>query len=139
MSSREDLYRAAEVFSCPVCCKESASALQLETQVFVNMQQLSDEMSALVLEVMHACRPLEDLLALTGYVRREGSRDELSPGGLPGDGPHAVWRKEFWFAAATHPFHVIALIDLVKDEARWLETYLPESSAVNYLGFPALD
>ncbi|MDR3412163.1 MAG: hypothetical protein P4L87_14665 [Formivibrio sp.] len=139
MTSREDLYRAAEIFPCPGCCRLSANESQLDTQVFVNMQQLSEGMSALVVEVTQVCVLLEELLALMGYVRREGSLDELHPGGAPRDEQHAVWRKEFWFAAATSPFQVIALLDLVKDEARWLSNYLPEPNAVHYLGFPVLD
>lgn len=103
------------------------------------MQQLPGAMSALVVEITQACQLLANLLELIGYVCREGSHDELHPGGPPKDEQCPVWRKEYWFAAATHPFHMIALIDLVKDEVHWLETYLPESHAVHYLGFPLSD
>lgn len=103
------------------------------------MQQLPGAMSALVVEITQACQLLANLLELIGYVCREGSHDELNPGGPPRDEQCAVWRKEYWFAAATHPFHMIALIDLVKDEVHWLETYLPGSDAVHYLGFPLSD
>lgn len=139
LASREELYRAAESFSCPACCRESAITLGMNTQVYVNMQSLSDDMSALVLEVTQCCPPLENLLALTGYARRARSLDELNPGGKPKDERKAVWRKEFWFAAATNPFHVIALIELVKDEARWLQDYLLQPDAVHFLDFPEID
>lgn len=132
---RESLYLAAVSFSCPRCCKESAEYHHLKTQVYVNMQRLSDDMSALVLEVTRVSEPLEQLLEFTGYTRRAQSLDELNPGGEVSDASRAVWRKEFWFAAVTNPFHVISLIDLVKDEAQWLREYLSDSSAVHFLGF----
>lgn len=136
-ANREELYRAAESFPCPECCKGSARVLHIDTLVYVNMQSLSEEMSALVLEVTQCCPPLENLLALTGYSRRGRSLDELTPGGQVWNDHHAVWRKEFWFAAATNPFHIIALIDLVKEEAHWLSHYLPGGAdAIRYLDFP---
>lgn len=135
-SNREELYRAAESFPCPDCCRNSTLELQFDPVIYVNMQKLSHEMSALVLEVTQCCPSLENLLTLTGYTRRGRSLDELTPGGKPKNERHAVWRKEFWFAASTNPFHVIALTDLVKDEARWLATYLPAEDPVRYLDFP---
>lgn len=133
---RNEWYRLAEPLACSECCKISAVELGINTQVYVNMQRLSEKMSALVLEVTEVCPLLEALLIASGYSRCGRSLDELSPGGAAECGPYAVWRKEFWFAVDTDPLHVIALIDLVKEEARWLADYLPNPYPVRYFEFP---
>ncbi len=130
------LYRIAEPLACSECCKTSALKLGIDTLIYVNMQRLSEKMSALVLEVTEVCPSLEALLLEADYCRHERSLDELNPGDVTGGEPHAVWRKEFWFAADTDPLHVISLIDLVKDEARWLASYLPNPYPVRYFEFP---
>ena len=137
LSSRANLYCDAESFPCPCCCKDSAQSLLVSTQVFVNMQYMSVEMSALVLEVVDAYPFLERILRRAGYAQKSPSRDELTPGdAVAFESSCMVWRKEFWFDVDTNPLHVIALIDVVKDEVAWLEGYLPQAQAVHYLDFP---
>lgn len=136
LSSREGLYRDAECFPCPECCKKAAYSASHQTRVFVNMQRMSSEMSALVLEVADAYPFLEKILYQTGYSKKKSAQDELTlEGALCGEAAFMVWRKEFWFAVDTDPLHVVALVDLVKDEVSWLEGYLPHAQSVSYLSF----
>lgn len=129
---------AARAFPCPSCCR--ATALQAGAQVFVNMQKLSDEMSAIVLEVTDAYPLLERLLERDGYSHHGRSLDEFNPGQLiSGSAEDQAWRKEYWFASNTEPGHVVALIGLVKEEVSWLEEYLPHPGSVHYLDFPPQD
>lgn len=137
LSSRAGLYCDAESFPCPCCCKDSAHSHLLNTQVFVNMQCMSVDMSAFVLEIVDAYPFLEKILRRTGYAQKSPSLDELTlSDASASESSYMVWRKEFWFALDTHPLQVIALIDLVKDEVGWLEAYLPRAQAVHYLDFP---
>ena len=119
---------AATDLPCPSCCRHLLATLDLNPEVYVNLQQLSPSMAAFVIEVNEVAQPLDGVLELTGYVRRAASADELNPGGDAFDLPDAVWRKEYWFANETEPMHVVALLRHLKQEMRWLETYLPKGA-----------
>ncbi|WP_084090588.1 hypothetical protein [Andreprevotia lacus] len=118
---------------------EVSRRLGINTQVYVNLQQISPGMAAFVAEVTDTTDEMDDLLAAVGYGRRSKSADELHPGvevGEPGQG--VVWRKEFWFATNADPRHVVALIDHIKLEMRWLSPYLPQGeSSIAFFAFPA--
>lgn len=132
----EDAAHRVRIFPCPECCK--AAAVGSRARVFVNLQKISEEMSAIVLEVVDVYPLLAQMLMRDGYSPHGRSRDELHPGqSLAGTGEDSVLRKEFWFAASTEAAHMVALIDLVKDEVSWLEQYLPQPGAVLYLDFPS--
>ena len=127
---------AATSLPCAGCCRDSLRVLDLRPQVYVNLQQLSPGMAAFVIEVSEVVQPLDGVLDLTGYTRRAPSADELHPGGDAFDVPCAVWRKEYWFANETEPMHVVALLRHLKQEMRWLETYLPDGErAVHFADF----
>ena len=111
-------------FACPQCCREALATLELNPQVYVNLQQIRPGMAAFVIEVQDVASPLADILALSAYVRRAASSDELHPGGDVFDLSLAVWRKEYWFANETEPMHVVALLRHLKQEMRWLAAYL---------------
>lgn len=131
-----ELDRMALSVPCPDCCRMETAKTGQYPAVFVNLQRLSDEMSAFVLEVTDVGVPLTFLLQDVGYAKRARSVDELTPGGTEPVGKGSVWRKEFWFAAATSPLYVLALHGLVKDEVTWLSRYLPDSGAIHFLDFP---
>ncbi|AOY01750.1 hypothetical protein [Jeongeupia sp. USM3] len=124
-------------FPCPACIAEISRRASLDTQAYVNMQQLSPGMAAFVIEVDQTHDEFGKLLAAIGYARRGRSRDELTPGiEVVGD-DGCVWRKELWFATNTDPRHVVALIQHVKLEASWLGGYLSRGlAAVQYFAFP---
>lgn len=127
---------AAITLPCPACCKDSLQELDLSPQVYVNLQQISPGMAAFVIEVSDVVQPLDGVLELTGYIRRAASADELHPGGDVFDLPCAVMRKEYWFASETEPMHVVALLRHLKQEMRWLETYLPAGErAIHFADF----
>lgn len=123
-------------FLCPDCCRAEFKLLELDCQAYANLQQMSPEMSAFVIEVTRVISPLSEILALNDYQQRAPSLDEVTPGGEPLDLPHAVWRKEFWFANATNPSHVVMLMEHVKQEMDWLATYMPSGkSAAHFAKF----
>lgn len=136
LDRREELCDAAVTVPCPACCRQVAEVEGVFPAVFVNVQRLSNEMSAFVLELTEVYAPLDGLLEQTGYARRARSVDELTPACVMVDHAGSAWRKEFWFASSSNPFHVIALIELVKEEVHWLSCYLPDAGAVHYLDFP---
>lgn len=133
----DDAACLVKMFPCPACCR--ATAANFQPELFVNLQKLSADMSAIVLEVVQAYPLLSQLLERDGYSRHGRSLDELHPGGsVSAAQKDSVLRKEFWFAASTEPAHVVALLDLVKCEVSWLEQYLIQADAVHYLDFPAM-
>ncbi|QKJ67820.1 hypothetical protein HQN60_14425 [Deefgea piscis] len=127
---------SAMTLPCPNCCTQIVQTLDLNPQVYVNLQQLSSSLTAFVIEVSEVSQPLDGVLSLTGYVQRAASIDELHPGGDIFDLPNAVWRKEYWFDNDTEPMHVVALLRHLKQEMRWLETYLPQGMrAIHFADF----
>lgn len=136
LERKEEWCGAAVTIPCPTCCRLLAEENGVFPAMFINVQRISDEMSAFVLELTEICVPLDALLQQIGYAKRARSVDELTPGGFADELPGSVWRKEFWFASSTNPFHVLALVELVKEEAHWLSNYLPDVGAVHYLDFP---
>ncbi|SFN95120.1 hypothetical protein SAMN05660284_02595 [Formivibrio citricus] len=138
LARRGDLIDVASANPCTDCCRRIAEEAGAFPAVFVNVQRISDEMSAFVLELTEVYSPLDEILAQTGYARSARSLDELTPGGVVDEYADSVWRKEFWFSLSTDPLHVLALMELVKEETGWLSGYLPDAGAVHYLDFPGL-
>ncbi|WP_373975857.1 hypothetical protein NT239_03580 [Chitinibacter sp. SCUT-21] len=129
-----ELVDSAKHFLCPDCCRAEFKLLELNCQAYANLQQMSPDMSAFIIEVTKVISPLSDILLLNDYQQRAPSLDELTPGGEPLDLPHAVWRKEFWFANNTNPMHVVMLMEHVKQEIDWLASYMPSGKSAAHFG-----
>ncbi|WP_410497771.1 hypothetical protein [Chitinibacter sp. S2-10] len=128
------LQASSLAYACPACCRREFQILSLDCQAYANLQQMSPGMSAFVIEVTQVIPPLSHILARNDYQQRAPSLDELTPGGEPLDLPHAVWRKEFWFANDIHPQHVLILMDHLKQEIDWLAAYMPSGKAAAHFG-----
>ncbi|QLI80356.1 hypothetical protein HZU75_01735 [Chitinibacter fontanus] len=129
-----ELVETGKAFLCPQCCRTEFKLLELKCEAYANLQQMSPEMCAFVIEVTRVISPLSEILALNDYQQRAPSIDELTPGGDPLDLPHAVWRKEFWFANNTNPVHVVMLMEHVKQEIDWLASYMPSGKSAAHFG-----
>lgn len=128
------LMNSAKDTLCPECCRVEFQLLELDCQAYANLQHMSSEMSAFVIEVSGIIEPLSSILAQNDYQQRAPSIDELTPGGEAFDLPHSVWRKEFWFANTTDPVHVVMLMDHLKQEMDWLASYMPSGKAGMHFG-----
>jgi hypothetical protein len=129
-----ELVATGQTFLCPDCCRAAFALLELNCEAYANLQQMSPDMNAFVIEVTRVISPLSDILALNDYQERAPSVDELTPGGEPLDLPHTVWRKEFWFANDTNPVHVVMLMEHVKQEITWLASYMPSGKSAAHFG-----
>jgi hypothetical protein len=127
----EDEYAPRSGFFCARCMQ--AAQKNVNTSIFVNLQQIAPGMVAFVLEISESGAEFAEFLAALGFAFRQASNSESAEG----LGLQPVWRKEFWFDVYTQPEHVILLLERVKQEAYLLADYLPNGlAAVHFADFP---
>ncbi|MGL4996029.1 MAG: hypothetical protein ACRC6G_07660 [Deefgea sp.] len=129
-----ELTQSSLEFSCPDCCKEVFTFLELDCQAYANLHYINEGFSAFTLEVASVVSPLSDVLEKNGYTFCWPSLDELTYDDGVAFGGLSVWRKELWFDNQTSPENVLRLMNHLKQEMTWLAEYFPAGKQGTHYG-----